>query len=131
MPQDALPRVGFLGAGKMATALARGWLKAGLIAAKHTRASDPVEQARQAFAAETGLAATADNGEVVSASELLLLAVKPQSMSGLLEEIRPALSSRHLVVSIAAGITLRQLTHGLGAERRLIRVMPNTPCLVG
>jgi pyrroline-5-carboxylate reductase len=52
-------------------------------------------------------------------------------MAGLLHEIRSTLSDRHLLVSIAAGIGLRQLVESLGPERRLIRVMPNTPCLVG
>jgi pyrroline-5-carboxylate reductase len=52
-------------------------------------------------------------------------------MAGLLTEISPLVGANHLLVSIAAGITLRQLQSGLGASRRLIRVMPNTPCLVG
>jgi pyrroline-5-carboxylate reductase len=125
------PRIGFLGAGQMATALARGWLAAGLATADQTRASDPVAQARQAFRSASGVAASEDNREVVAASDLLVLAVKPQSMAALLHEIRPVVSARHLVISIAAGITLRQLSNGLGADRRLIRVMPNTPCLVG
>jgi pyrroline-5-carboxylate reductase len=124
-------RIGFLGAGRMATALARGWLAAGLAAPDRVLASDPVPQVREAFAAGHGLRATADNREVVAASDVLILAVKPQSMKGLLAEVRPAVGPRHLVVSIAAGITLRQLADGLGADRRLIRVMPNTPCLVG
>ena len=71
------------------------------------------------------------NADVVASSDVLLLAVKPQSMTALMAEIRPALLPRHLIISIAAGITLRQLAAGLGAERRIIRVMPNTPCLVG
>jgi len=130
MAHDAAPRVGFLGAGKMATALARGWLQAGLIA-RQTMASDPFEQARQSFTRDTGLAAGSDNRQVVSACDLLVLAVKPQSMPPLMQEIRPALQPRHLVVSVAAGISLRQLAEGLGDHQRLIRVMPNTPCLVG
>jgi len=125
------PRIGFLGAGKMATALAHGWIRAGLAAADHVLASDPVLQARQSFAAETGSHATADNREVVQASDLLVLAVKPQSMPSLLKEIQSVVAPRHLVLSIAAGITLKQLADGLGADRRLVRVMPNTPCLVG
>jgi pyrroline-5-carboxylate reductase len=52
-------------------------------------------------------------------------------MGKLLTEIRPAVGTQHLVVSIAAGITLRQLAEGLGSEQRLVRVMPNTPCLLG
>jgi pyrroline-5-carboxylate reductase len=122
---------GFLGAGKMATALARGWRDAGLLDAEHSRASDPVPQARQSFQTDTGLKSGADNREVVAAAEVLILAVKPQSMAGLLAEIKPLLTRRHLLVSIAAGITLKQLADGLGADRRIVRVMPNTPCLVG
>lgn len=124
-------RIGFLGAGKMATALARGWVRAGLAAAEHMVASDPLPNARQVFTAETHIRTSGDNREVVEASDLLVLAVKPQSMASLLKEIRPVVSSRQLVVSIAAGITLKQLADGLGADRRLVRVMPNTPCLVG
>lgn len=124
-------RIGFLGAGRMATALAHGWLAAGLTAADRVLASDPLPQAREAFAAATGLRTTASNREVVAASDLLVLAVKPQTMKALLAEIRPVTTARHLVVSIAAGIPLRLLAEGLGADRRLVRVMPNTPCLVG
>jgi pyrroline-5-carboxylate reductase len=124
------PRVGFLGAGRMATALGRAWVAAGLTAPDRVLASDPVAAAREAFAAD-GLRAVADNCTVVSESDLIVLAVKPQHMKGLLEEIRPHLAARHLLVSLAAGITLRQLVEGVGPGRRLIRVMPNTPCLVG
>jgi pyrroline-5-carboxylate reductase len=115
----------------MATALARGWLTAGHLTGDRVLSSDPSPQARQAFTKQTGLRTTADNREVAAASDLLLLAVKPQVMTALLAEIRPALTANQLIVSIAAGVTLRQLADGLGAERRLIRVMPNTPCLVG
>jgi pyrroline-5-carboxylate reductase len=131
MTGDTVPRIGFLGAGKMATALARGWLAAGFISPQGALASDPVSQARQSFQTETGLRSTENNREVVAASDLLVLAVKPQSMDALLAEIRPVASGRHLVLSIAAGVTLRQLRAGLGPDRRLVRVMPNTPCLVG
>jgi pyrroline-5-carboxylate reductase len=123
--------MGFLGAGKMATALARAWIAAGLIPASAIRASDPVPAARKSFSTEVGVECTDDNLAVVGGSDVLLLAVKPQSMPALLKEIGPAVAARHLLISIAAGIPLRQLHDGLGAERRLIRVMPNTPCLVG
>ncbi len=125
------PRIGFLGAGKMATALAHGWLSAGLTTSDRVLASDPFPAAREAFSTATGLRSTASNREVVTASDLLVLAVKPQTMKALLAEVRPVVSASHLIVSIAAGIPLRQLAEGLGADRRLIRVMPNTPCLVG
>jgi pyrroline-5-carboxylate reductase len=130
MTDSAKLQVGFLGAGRMATALAKGWLRAGFIHASSCRASDPVESARQAFTAETSCPVVTDNREVAAASELLVLAVKPQSMPVLLEELSTQVKDQ-LIVSIAAGITLRQLSAGLDPECRLIRVMPNTPCLIG
>lgn len=131
MASDTLPRIGFLGAGQMATALARGWRAAGLLAADRALASDPFPEARRAFAEATELWTTENNREVVAASDVVILAVKPQMMSMVLADIRPAVTANHLIVSIAAGVTLRHLADGLGAERRLVRVMPNTPCLVG
>ncbi len=125
------PRIGFLGAGKMATALARGWLSAQLVAPEQLRAADPLPQAREAYHQATGLPASGDNRQVVAHTDVVVLAVKPQSLPGLLTEIRATLTSRHLVISIVAGATLKQLADALGQERRLVRVMPNTPCLVG
>lgn len=124
-------RIGLLGAGQMATALARGWLSAGLVRVDDMAASDPAAAARQAFKAATGIPARAENRKVIEASDLIVVAVKPKDMSTLLAEVKPAVSNRHLLISVAAGITLRQLADGLGPDRRLIRVVPNTPCLVG
>lgn len=126
-----IPRIGFLGAGRMATALARGWRNAGLLDATHCRASDPDETARRTFTTETGWFAQPDNRAVVAESDVLLLAVKPQNMAALLDDIRPHIDRRHLLVSIAAGVTLRQLIQALSGITRIIRVMPNTPCLLG
>lgn len=115
----------------MATALARGWLSAGLASPDRIQASDPLPQARAQFGKDAGCSATENNGAIAQGSDVLILAVKPQSMPALLGEIRPHMAPRHLVISIAAGVTLRQLSDALGANCRLIRVMPNTPCLVG
>ncbi|MCI0683403.1 MAG: pyrroline-5-carboxylate reductase [Gemmataceae bacterium] len=123
--------IGFLGAGNMATALAKGWLQAGLAAAERLSASDPLPAARAAFGQETHGFTSGDNRAVVERSDLVVLAVKPQHMAAALADIKPAVQAKHLVVSIAAGITLAQLASGLGSDRRIIRVMPNTPCLVG
>jgi pyrroline-5-carboxylate reductase len=124
-------RIGFLGAGKMAAALARGWIASGLATVEDILASDPVPAARDSFASGLRLRTTTDNLEVVRSSDVLVLAVKPQSMASLLQEVRPEITASHLIVSIAAGITLHHLAEGLGPGRRLVRVMPNTPCLVG
>jgi pyrroline-5-carboxylate reductase len=131
MAAAAALSVGFLGAGKMATALARGWLAAGLVKPEKVLASDPSSLSQQAFRAETGLRAIDKNNDVVAASDFLVLAVKPQSMAELLEGIGGSVTERHLIISIAAGVTLRQLADALGKDKRLIRVMPNTPCLIG
>src|SRR5262245_58162890 len=93
-------RVGFLGAGRMATALAGGWMTAGLVPKERIFASDPVPQARASFQKDTGVLATASNLAVAEKSDLLVLAVKPQNIADLCTEICPALTERHLVVSI-------------------------------
>lgn len=124
-------RIGFLGAGQMATALAKGWATAGLLDLTHSLASDPYPTAREKFQATTGIRATSSNAEVIAAADVLVLAVKPQMMNAVLPEAAATISAKHLVVSIAAGITLKQLAELLGSDTRLVRVMPNTPCLVG
>jgi pyrroline-5-carboxylate reductase len=130
--QDAATRWGFVGSGKMATALVRGMVRAGTASAGSIVASDPNAEARDALAREAGIQAVASNAQVAAASDVIVLAVKPQSMAEVLAELAPYVSERHLIVSIAAGITLSQLQQGLGtANRRLIRVMPNTPALIG
>jgi pyrroline-5-carboxylate reductase len=123
--------VGFLGAGQMASSLAVGWAKAGLFDVARSRAADPYPDARDKFQRTTGVPTLDANRDVVAACDVLVLAVKPQVMPAVLAELRPAITPRHLVVSIAAGITLKTLADGLGDKTRLVRVMPNTPCLVG
>jgi len=123
--------LGFLGAGKMGTALARGFIRAGLVNAGNIIASDPVEAARAAFARESGAKAAASNTEVVKFASVLLLAVKPDQVNGVLAEIRDQFTDKHLLISIAAGVPLAKLEGGLGPGARVIRVMPNTPALVG
>jgi pyrroline-5-carboxylate reductase len=122
--------VGFLGAGQMATALAGGWAAAGLLDLPRCRAADPYPDARTAFGTATGIETVPQNALVATVCDVLVLAVKPYAVADVLAEIKPALEPRHLVVSIAAGVTLAQLSAGLGEGVRVARVMPNTPCLV-
>lgn len=124
-------RIGLLGAGQMATALAQGWTRAGLVAPQQLLASDPVSEARGRFAQATGGRTTVENRQVVTESEILVLAMKPQQMAAVLAEIRPQVTAEKLIVSIAAGIRMAAISKTLGDGVRLIRVMPNTPCLVG
>ncbi len=115
----------------MATALAKGFIRAGLATPENVLASDPVDGARAHFTAETGAATTADNLEVVRFADTLFLAVKPAHVITLLQEINPHFTEHHLMVSIVAGMPLAKLQAQLFDWARIIRVMPNTPALVG
>ncbi|MBW8863693.1 MAG: pyrroline-5-carboxylate reductase [Verrucomicrobia bacterium] len=124
-------KIGFLGAGKMATALARGFLNAKLVKAGQLVAADPFEAARKQFAAETGAKTVGANLEAAKAANVLILATKPDQVAAALAEISSVFTKDHLVVSIAAGVTLAKLEAALTTGARVIRVMPNTPALVG
>ncbi|MBM3833764.1 MAG: pyrroline-5-carboxylate reductase [Verrucomicrobia bacterium] len=123
--------IGFLGAGKMASALAKGFVQAGLITANRVLASDPVEAARASFAQAVGAKTTVHNLEVLKFAKVVLLAVKPDQVKELLAEINGVFASEHVLISIAAGVPLAKLEGGLIAGARVIRVMPNTPALIG
>jgi pyrroline-5-carboxylate reductase len=114
----------------MGRASAGGLLENGAIAAKHLTAYD-VDPEKQVLADVMGITMHASAPDLARASDTLVLAVKPQSMDEAVEEIRPALTPSTLLVSIAAGISIRYLQTRLGAEYRVVRVMPNTPALVG
>jgi len=115
----------------MAGALARGVISAGLVKAAQIQASDPVAAARTAFAKDTGAKTGESNLDVAQFARVLVVAVKPGNVADLLAEVRPAITPEHLVISIAAGVPLAKLEAGLGAGVRVIRVMPNTPALIG
>jgi pyrroline-5-carboxylate reductase len=123
--------IGFLGAGKMATALARGFVDAELVAGSKLFAADLFRAARVEFAKQTGATTFADNSSVAEQAEILILAVKPYQADEVLQGIAPKVTRDHLVISIAAGIPLERLEANLPPGSRVIRVMPNTPALVG
>jgi len=123
--------IGFLGAGKMATALARGFINAEIAFPRDIIASDPAESARKHFATEIGAAVTPKNAEVAAFANILVMATKPDQVAPTLAEISPHFTAKHLLISIAAGVPLAKLEQGLPANARVIRVMPNTPALIG
>lgn len=124
-------RVGFIGAGRMATALAKGFLGQKAVTQENLLACDVWEPSRIAFTEVTGVACAAESKTVIEQSDVLFLAVKPQVVKDVCSEIAQHAKADQLVVSIAAGVTLTQLGKYLGNHRQLIRIMPNTPCLVG
>lgn len=123
--------IGFLGSGKMATALAKGFLQAGLVTSERLLASDPAELARSQFAQATGGRTTAANREVAQWADVLVVAVKPDQVTEVLGGVRDQMTIRQRIISIAAGVTLSQLEGALPAGARVVRVMPNTPALIG
>jgi pyrroline-5-carboxylate reductase len=125
-------RIGFVGAGAMAEALAGGLLAAG-VAPERLCASDVDPERRRAFAARLGVAAHASNAETARRSDVIVVAVKPDLVPAVLAGLRaeaPSETARALWVSLAAGVPLAALEAGLGAGARIVRAMPNTPALV-
>lgn len=123
--------VGFIGAGKMASTLARGFLRADLVKNETLYASDPVPESRVAFEEATGVQASDSNLETAKRAQVLVLAVKPNQIVEALAEVRAFVTPEKLVISIAAGVPISVLEGHLDGGARVIRVMPNTPALVG
>jgi pyrroline-5-carboxylate reductase len=123
-------RFAFIGGGNMGEALVKGLLSGLGVKPQHIIATDVVSERRAYMQATYGITASADNKHAVQESTVVILAVKPQIMPAILEEIAPVVNSEKLVISIAAGITLQTLQRALGDSRRVVRVMPNTPALV-
>jgi len=137
-------KIGFIGCGKMATALVHGVQKTGLCAAADIFLADAIPAAAEQLAADTGATKVASNAEVVGASEVVVLAVKPgdalaaiKSVSGgqMESTMRWAwkggtTGESRLLISIVAGLSLASLESAAGDRWRVVRVMPNTPALV-
>lgn len=114
----------------MATALAGGLIASGFTTAENVFASDTFDSARESFARETGAQVVESNLTIMEQAEVIILSVKPHHVADVLEEIQGSFTNQHLIVSIAAGCPLSLFIEKLGASARLVRVMPNTPCLV-
>ncbi|ACI21860.1 MULTISPECIES: pyrroline-5-carboxylate reductase [Thermodesulfovibrio] len=119
--------IGFIGGGNMAEALIRGLVKEGK---KNIIVSEPIDERRRYLENCYGVKTTPSNTDVVNLSEIIVLAVKPQNIKEVLEEIKDAVSERHTVVSIAAGIPLEFIQKYLKTDK-LIRAMPNLAAIVG
>lgn len=123
--------IAMIGGGQMALALAEGFCRAGLLQPTDITVHDPVPAARERLAGRVPGIHFADNGAAAAAAaRIVFLAVKPQQASAACREFAAALAADAVVVSIVAGLTLHNLAE-LAGTPRIIRVMPNTPCLVG
>jgi pyrroline-5-carboxylate reductase len=125
------PTIACVGAGQMATALVCGWVSTKLCAAQDVVACDPDAAARLRFAERVpGARVEPMSRDVIGSAGIVLLATKPHQLAQVAQEIRALLTEQQLLISVAAGVTLSRLSQWFGSER-IIRVMPNTPCLVG
>ena len=121
--------IGTIGAGNMATALIEGLLANG-VAPEHLWATDPAADKLQPLAAK-GVQVSSDNGRLIAACDVVILAVKPQVMEQVTWAQRGALAAKPtLLISVAAGITCARLTQWTSPTQAIVRCMPNTPALV-
>jgi len=123
-------RLGILGGGTMALSIIRGLLAARLLDPERIAVSDVSAKRRTLIKKSCAVSTISDNLEIVRNSTVVLLAVKPQSMNGLLKEIQPCADPDTLFLSIAAGVTTTGLYDGLGRTGRIVRIMPNTAAQV-
>lgn len=124
-------KIGFIGLGNMAKAMIGGMLAKGIAKPEEVTGSAKTEKTRKAVAEKYGIETLADNGAVAEASDILILAVKPQMFDTVIPQIRDRLRKNTLIVSIAAGRTIAQIEEGLGGSFKVVRCMPNTPAMVG
>ena len=137
MSDPILLKIGFIGAGNMARAILGGAVRTGIVTPETTLAADPAAEQTARIASETGCRVAADNAQVARECDLIIFATKPHQVAAICEEIRPFTRPDQLFVSICAGVrtaTIAAALRGKTApqdEPRVVRVMPNTPALIG
>ena len=124
-------KLGFIGLGNMAKAMIGGILKKEMVPAKDIMGCAKSEASKKAAAETLGILTGETNAAVAEFSDILVLAVKPQILPQVIEEIKEAVSKDQLIVSIAAGVSMSSLQEMFGKDVKLVRCMPNTPALVG
>ncbi len=123
-------KLGIIGCGKMGSALLKGAISAGAISPGGVTAFDKFAPAAESLAAACGANLASSSAEVVAGSDAILLCVKPQDMLAVLTELGEN-SKGKLFISIAAGVTISAIEGALAPGARVVRVMPNTPALIG
>ncbi len=122
--------VGIIGAGNMGEALIKGLLRSNLVRSYEILASSRTIKRVRFLEKTYGIHTTRNNRAITSATDTVILAVKPQDMEGVCNQIKQSMTKDHLIISIAAGIDFSKLREMLGNKPRLIRVMPNLPAII-
>ena len=124
-------KIAFIGGGQMAEALIGGLLAGRLCPAESIWVTDPVAARGDHLKSQFGVRVGSANREAIAWANVVVLAVKPQTLPAVLSEVGPALAqSQSLVVSIVAGVTIKTIAEQMGGAMRVVRAMPNTPALV-
>jgi len=129
MSKPIAKKIAFIGGGQMAEAIVGGLLAGQLCKSDSLWATDPVAARCDRLKSQFGIRVGSENREAAAWAEVVILAVKPQSLSGVLKEIG-AMLDRTLVISIAAGVTISSIEQQTSGAKRIVRAMPNTPALV-
>ncbi len=124
-----MSRIGFIGSGNMAEALIKGVISADVYAPEDVFVSDIRTDRLEFLVEKYGVVPAKSNAELASKVETVVLSIKPQNMTDALENVKDAISTETLVISIAAGIKVANITAVLG-DMAIVRVMPNTPALI-
>lgn len=123
--------LGLLGCGNMGSAIVQGAIQAGALEGRQVFLFDIDKHKAESLAEAIQGTVVGSTSELMAQAEMVLLAVKPQGMQEVLEEIAPLAKDQHLFLSVAAGLPVALLEGALGEQARVIRVMPNTPALLG
>lgn len=123
--------IGFYGTGNMGRAMIQGLIQSKLYAAKDIWIYDVYQPVVDKLVAELGVTPAGEPEKLAQNSQTIIFAVKPYVLPGLLQELKPNLTTEQILISVAAGVNLATIEGALSADHKLIRVMPNTPALVG
>ena len=123
-------QIGFIGVGNMGEAILRGALRGGVVSPPQVYAYDPNTEKLNRLMEELGILVAASSEQLIANSEIVLLAVKPNMCAAILSQHADALAGKALI-SIAAGWSQQRLKSYLPETVRVLRVMPNTPALIG
>ncbi len=124
-------RVAVLGAGKIGGILLKALLEKGLLSPQATVATVQHEERARALAEKLKVPVSTDNAAAVRGADIIFVCVKPQVVQEVIEQIRPNISNKQLIISVAASVPTSQIEKALGREVPVVRAMPNTPCVLG
>jgi len=126
-----MKKITFIGAGNMGEALIRGIIADGLFPPDAITAAEPDDDRREKLEQDLKIITTPDNRAAVRGADIICLAIKPQILDSVLDEISAEITEDQFLISILAGVPTRRIEDNLGKNIRVVRVMPNTPALVG